>query len=244
MIRDILTNKWIIGAVFILLIVITGCILYYQQTTQADKQAVEQADKLLQQWKANKADKAKPTTTVDKEVTPTPAESTTTTAGKPTNKIGEETEETNTNKPTEPVVNIATSETDNPEEVKVSRFGFGPYPKVPDDYPGDFGRQGEVNWDYRNTPGLELITRVLVKLWTEGERNFRGGSTHRGKVYPHYYDTVYLHIEKTENGRRIHKKSGPFVGFDTADIDNPPPHIRILDLETSGIDPYQYLDLP
>ena len=59
------------------------------------------------------------------------------------------------------------------------------------------------------------------------------------------FDTVYLDIEETENGRSVYRKSGPFVEFDTStDIDNPPPHIRILDLESSGIDPYQYLNLP
>ena len=234
MTRGIYT-KWIIGGAFILLIVATGCILYYQHSTAADKQAAEQADKLLQQWKA---DKAQQTTTADKEETITPAESTTPTAEKPINKIGEETE-TGTDKATEPI-NIATSEQDNTEEVDVSPFGFGPYPKVPDDYPG-----GEVDWVLRSTPSGELLTRVLIKLWTEGERNFRGGSNHRGKVYPHYYDTVYLDIQETEYGRVVRRKSGPFVDFDTStDIDNPPPHIRILDLDTSGIDPYQYLNLP
>ncbi len=145
---------------------------------------------------------------------------------------------------TSKTVTIATPEQDNTEEVKVSPFGFGSYPKVPDDYPGDFGRQGEINWAYRDSPGKELISRVLVKLWAEGERNFIGGSTHRGKVYPHYYDTVYVRIEETETGRSIRRKSGPFVDFSLDDLDDPPPHIRILDLETSGIDPYQYLNLP
>jgi len=238
MTRGIYT-KWIIGAAFVLLMVATGCILYYQHSTATEKQAAEQADKLLQQWKVNKAKQ----TTADKASTKPPAESTQHTAEKPTNKIGEETTEINTDKSTE-TVNIATPEQDDTEEVEVSPYGFGPYPKVPDDYPGDYGHQGEVNWDYRITPQKELLTRVLVKLWTAGERNFRGGSTHRGKVYPHYYDTVYLRIEETKNGRSIRKKSGPFVDFRLDDLDNPPPHIRILDLETSGIDPYQYLNLP
>ncbi len=94
MIRDIFTNKWIIGAAFGLLIVVCGCYWYYQHTTAPYKAEADKADKLLKQWEA---DKAKPTITAD-----TPAESTTPTAEKPTNKIGEETE-TNTDKSTEPV---------------------------------------------------------------------------------------------------------------------------------------------
>ena len=73
-------TKWIIGAAIGLIIVAVGCILYYQYTTAADKQAAEQADKLLQEWEA---DKAKQTITADKESTQAPAESETPTAEKP-----------------------------------------------------------------------------------------------------------------------------------------------------------------
>ena len=68
MTRGIYT-KWIIGAAFVLLIVATGCILYYQHTTAQYKHEAEQADKLLQQWKA---DKAKTTTIAKKKKKLTP----------------------------------------------------------------------------------------------------------------------------------------------------------------------------
>ena len=79
-------TKWIIGAAFGLLIVAAGCYWYYQHTTAPYKAEAEQAEKLLQQWEA---DKAKTPTTADKEVTQAPADSTTSTAEKPINKIGE-----------------------------------------------------------------------------------------------------------------------------------------------------------
>ncbi len=234
-------TKWIIGAAFLLLIVAAGCILYYQHTTAPYKAEADKTDKLLQEWKANKA---KQTTTADKETTITPAESTTSTAEKPTNKIGERTE-TNTDKPTESV-NIAISETDNTEEVRMSPHGFGEYPEIPEDFPG----KENITWG-KDSAGIEIINRVLIKLWIEGEKNFRGGGTDRGKVYPWYHDTIYVTFSeyKNEFGEIVRyasdKMSGPRVDWsEVKDWSNPPPHIRILDLETSGIDPYQYLKLP
>lgn len=89
--RDIFTNKWVLGSMFGLLIFAGACYWYYQHTTAHYKAEAEQDDRLLQKWKANKA---KQTTTADKEVTNTPADNIT----KPQrNKIGEETE-TNTDK--------------------------------------------------------------------------------------------------------------------------------------------------
>ena len=132
-------------------------------------------------------------------------------------------------------------------EVRVSPHGFGPYPEVPEDYPSDV--EWEENPDNPDRT-YELMDRVFVKLWTSGEKNFLGGSTHDGKIYPHYYDTVYIGIKETRRAdggvlRVKRRKSGPFVRYSLQELEeNPPPHIRILDLETSGIDPYQYLDLP
>lgn len=54
MIRDILTNKWIIGAPLLLLIFATGCVWFYQHTTAPYKAEAEETDKLLQQWKTEK----------------------------------------------------------------------------------------------------------------------------------------------------------------------------------------------
>jgi len=128
-------------------------------------------------------------------------------------------------------------------DVLVSPFGFGPFPEIPEDFP----YRERKTWPMKSREG-ELLRRVLIKLWTEGEKNFIGGSTDKGKVYPHYFDTVYIGIEETKTEGSItrvtHIKSGPFVHYSLDEFGNPPPHIRILDLETSGINPYQYLDLP
>ena len=115
---------------------------------------------------------------------------------------------------------------------------------MPEDYPN------EVDWTLRDSAQLELLTRVLIKLWKSGERNFRGGGTHKGKVYPWYDNTIYvdIHYYRNEDGEIIgssgKKMSGPRVDWSGIDDwENPPPGIRILQLKSSGIDPYEYLDL-
>ncbi len=223
-------TKWIIGLAFLLLIVAVGCILYYQHTTAPYKAEVE---------------KATPPTPAETESTNTPAERTTPTAEKSIPKTSHTmVKMTVTGTPTQPQTQ-ASVQTAKTEEVPVSPFGFGPYPEIPDDYP----TKHNVSWSTANRQ-MELLNRVLISLWTEGQKNFHGGGTYKGKVYPHYFDTVYIGVKETVSkagsvSRTTYRLSGPFVKYSLQELkENPPPHIRILDLETSGIDPYQYLDLP
>ena len=44
---------------------------------------------------------------------------------------------------------------------------------------------------------IELIDRVLVKLWQQGDRGIVGGSAHNGKVYPHYDNVIYVEWKKS-----------------------------------------------
>ena len=267
MTRGIYT-KWIIGAAFILLIFACGCILYYQHTIAADKQAAEQADKLLQQWKA---DKAKPPMPAEKEATNTPAESNTPTAEKPTNKIGEETE-TNTDKSTKPV-NIVTSEQDNTEAVKVSPYGFGPYPEVPEGFEENvitpiwieidryFKGRMPAALDAASARNIELIERVLIKLWQDAPESrtyMEGGFYRNGKVYVNYSNRAYVRYKTIElpdgtTQRVMTSWTGGSLESPIPDPANPfqsndsqiPVEIELIDLdkEDPGIDPYTFLGL-
>ena len=138
------------------------------------------------------------------------------------------------------------------EDVPVSPYGFGPYPEVPNDFPFT------PTWlwpeaSLQNVDGLmyhELRFRVLIKLWNEGDTRFTGASINpdTSKVYPSYPNTVYLRYrEDGMGGKTVLVKSGPGISKeDEARIidGNAPPGIQILDYDTSGIDPYTYLDLP
>ncbi len=75
----------------------------------------------------------------------------------------------------------------NDEEVLESPFGFGAYPEVPEGFPVG------VSWDF--PPDMfpqeiqrqgELVSRVLIKLYNEGDRDFIAAKWHEGKVYPIY----------------------------------------------------------
>ena len=250
MTRGIYT-KWIIGGAFILLIVATGCILYYQHSTAADKQAAEQADKLLQQWKVNK--EPKPTIQAEKESTATPAENSETTAEKP---ITDTTPVTQNTDPTQGQTDVP-AQTAETADVPVSPYGFGPYPKVPIDFPFP------VEWNFPNSDaGHELMQRVAIKLWTQGIETM-GVTMEDGLVYPNYIDTVYIRWGETTDDDdnpiqyitdlggypaaclRIVENNIARLGergtMTAADI---PSDVTVKLYDEAGINPYTFLELP
>ena len=144
------------------------------------------------------------------------------------------------------------------ETQPVSPFGFGPYPEVPSDYPDapiweryDYPEgDGEFGSDFMRS--LELINRVLIKLWKQGHRA-TSASMERGLVYPGYPDTVYVtwdYVEEPDGtlsryASRI--SSGPDVPLSVYDaIDEKgtvPFGIKVLSHDTDGINPYTFLNL-
>ena len=138
-------------------------------------------------------------------------------------------------------------------EVPVSPYGFGPYPEVPSDYFGepiwirDPGLFSDFPDDARKN--IELIDRVLVKLWQQGDREIVGGSTYNGKVYPHYDNVVYVRWEEVElPGGGVHRYvsrlKGAGEGPTPHDIStgNIPPNFKVVELDDAGFDPYQFLN--
>jgi len=245
MTRDITPIKWIIGAIALLIIIAGACYLWYQHSLADERKAAAEATELARQWElTQKAD----TESEVEQATDAPVEGSTLTTEKPINENSAKVE--NTTK-AEAQQNETPSENAAESEVRVSPFGFGPYPEVPEDYPS------VVVWlqsDYEELPShaqknFELMSRVLIKLWASGEKGFRGASTYKGKVYPHYYNTVYIKVieyelpDGTKSQYISRRKSGPHVNIDGVDLLNPPSHLRVLDLDSSGIDPYQYLNL-
>ena len=95
----------------------------------------------------------------------------------------------------------------------------------------------------------ELLGLVLVKKWNEGDRDFVGVSMQDGKVYLHYPDVVYVKWEDTQlpDGTITKYASliyGPGGGSTISDQVREgilPPGVQVLDLDSSGIDPYAYL---
>ena len=124
------------------------------------------------------------------------------------------------------------------EDVPVSPYGFGPYPEVPEDFPFP------VDWTDR-TEQQELLMRVMIKAWTEGER-FIGGNIVDGKVRLNYSNTVYVRHKEIQTADGV-ITSRAIAGATDVQVPPPgedfPPHVRVLDFDSAGIDPYEYLDL-
>ncbi len=142
------------------------------------------------------------------------------------------------------------------EEIVESSFGFGRYPTIPQGFP--LG----VSWQFTNhfLPEKikyqgELVDRVLIKLFNDGDRDFIAGKWHKGKVYPLYPNTFYVDInEKKIEGIDIISQTIRIFGpSGTRDIQKrlekalvlgkTIPGIRVLNINSHGIDPYDYLQI-
>ena len=241
-------TQLIIGGIALLIIVAVACFLWYQHTiAEYEREAAETAE-LARQWELSQA---KINNGAEQAAHVIPAKSTTPYAEKVINKITAEVEnsaEMETQQQTDAPLRNATA-----SDVSVSPFGFGPYPEVPEDWPG-FAVWLAPDFDTSLYPSdaemkFELLARVTIKLWNEGIRNFTSAKidAETGKVYPYYTNTVYITVEDDvllpdgTVGTHITSISGrvpPGV-----DLLNPPSHIKVLDYNSSGIDPFEYLDL-
>ena len=143
------------------------------------------------------------------------------------------------------------------EDVPVSPFGFGTYPEVPSDYIASLGLPIWYEHGFDEIPAtathernIELIDRVLVKLWKDGKDVDRGFYKD-GKVYPLYSKSAYV-----KHYHRIHDngyttdltviKSSDFdlnLTIERLQNGDIPDDYTILDLDTEGIDPYTFLGL-
>ncbi len=126
-------------------------------------------------------------------------------------------------------------------------------PQVPPDFPFPvvWLRPNEKAVSINKLTQRELWGLVMVKKWNEGDRNFVGTSMDMdtGKVYLYYPNVVYVKWEDTQlpDGtitKYASEVSGP--GGDSTITDQVsngilPPGVLILDMDSSGIDPYEYL---
>ena len=145
------------------------------------------------------------------------------------------------------------------EPQRVSPFGFGPYPQVPSDFPHDpvwiedtDYPEGDEDFGRDFMRAIELMDRVLIKLWTQGRRAF-SASMDNGLVYPGFPDTVYVrwdYVEEPDGTMSRYASeitSGPDVPLSVHDTISEtgtiPFGIKELSHETDGIDAYTFLNL-
>ena len=143
---------------------------------------------------------------------------------------------------------------------RVSPFGFGPYPEVPSDFSHepiwdedpDYP-EGDEEFGSDFMRKMELIDRVLIKLWTQGHRATSGEIGDDDMVLPLYPNTVYVRWAYTEelDGTMTRYASeiasGPDVPLSVHDFimdeGTIPFSIAVLDFDDNKIDPYTFLNL-
>ena len=124
-------------------------------------------------------------------------------------------------------------------------------PQVPPDlpFPVVWLQPKEKTVSINKLTQRELWGLVLVKKWNEGERDFVGTSMDmdNGKVYLHYPNVVYVKWADTQlPDGTITKYVSEISGSDSTITDQVregilPPGVLVLDMDSSGIDPYAYL---
>lgn len=153
------------------------------------------------------------------------------------------------------------SEEEPAEPVPVSPYGYGPYPEVPIDYPETlmpvwiWSKDEQQLHETSRLEDFELMGRVLIKLWNQGDRDFSGviRDDENGKVYPLYSDRAYVTWRelKDESGKVLFRYPGnlraangfPHLSFRDFMEGTIPTGIHFIERESAGIDPYHFLDL-
>ena len=129
------------------------------------------------------------------------------------------------------------------------------YPEVPEDYPHKVLWQRSEAERAQIPPEqlgeLELLGMVMVKLWSEGDRDLAGGVITNGTFYPLYSDVAYVEWDQNEapDGTVYRYVSRVLTGggndsdsiMDQLNNGETPAGIRIVDYQSAGIDPYEFL---
>ena len=139
----------------------------------------------------------------------------------------------------------------------VSPYGFGPYPEVPADFPENLmpvwtWSEEKLKRIAGRKKNFELMHRVLVELWNQGDQDFIGVSLNdqNGKVYPTYQNVMYVTDWVARENGAI-RLPASFFGASEEDVhildimkyERVPAGITFLDADTHGYDPYQFLGL-
>lgn len=259
MLRDLLSSRWFQGGFAFFVLCVGGSLLYSWHVHRTiDAEFGKRPQPVVSPLKNKTETNTAPVDFQTESVVNTPDENTDTPMSFETEALENETETLDVADAFLP--DEVASEEAPAGEVAVSPFGFGPYPELPEDYPY------EVSWinpsekllrperrEHRKR--LELIDRVMVKAWTEGDHNFigaTGNGSGDGKVYLTYPNVIYVEYgepEENDDGvliRPIKDALSASYQFAPGEMRNgvTPPGFTVIGYDDAGYDPYTYLDLP
>ena len=130
------------------------------------------------------------------------------------------------------------------------------YPEVPDDYPFNTPIWLRSETERTQIPPEHfeeqiLLDMVMVKLWSEGNHDFTAAVIENGIFYPIYLDVAYVAWEQYEApDGTIHRYVSEILTTSDNDSDKimdqlnngeTPARIKIVDYQSAGIDPYEFL---
>ena len=125
------------------------------------------------------------------------------------------------------------------------------YPEVPEDYPHSvFWKRSEAERAHILPDQLEeqeLLSMVMVKLWSEGNHDFTGGVLSNGTFYPLYPDVAYVEWAEYEKpDGTIHKRISDVIATNRKIMEEirngeTPPGIKIVDIAEAGVDVNEFL---
>ena len=252
MLKSLFSNRLFIGALAFFVLCVGGGTLYSWHVHRTTESDMARHDQFLQGINENETRPAEtvnvPNTTETPNFVDTPEENTDTPMPNETEVVPNETETLDITEAFLP--DDMVSEEEAPaEDVPVSPFGFGPYPEVPADYPNDmrpsWGKTGgNPSRDH------ELMHRVLIRLWNQGDKLVSGAFMDNGVVYPLYPNTAYVEYRDINmpdgTVRRIIKSADGPLGT-TPIVTNGfsvlPDGVKGINKRDAGINPYDFLDL-
>ena len=266
MLRDLLSSRWFQRGLVFFLLVVGGSLLYSWHVLRTTESDMERHDRFSQGLeKQNEPHPAETVNVPTQNETPglvnTPDESMDTQMPDTTEALPNETENLDIADAFLSDDFVSEVETSESEDIPTSPFGFGPYPEVPNEYPEHlppvwtWSEEKREKYTSSHLKDFELMARVLIKLWNQGDRDFSAvfRDDINGKVYPLYTNVIYATWTeiKDENGKIVGKYARnqlttnktpkiTFIDFMEGRI---PSNIRFIDRETGGIDPYHFLDL-
>ena len=242
MLRDIFSNKGVLAGLLFCIIIVAGSLLYSWHVERGIKEKEARTQRFLQQLETPKNARITPQTkgididTVEPMVAPVATDNSHET-------MSEETDAESIDTADVFLPDDTVSE-EEPADVPVLPFGFGPYPELPPEWEGAFPPVSVKH---------ELMVRVAVKLREQGV-DVEGTPMEDGLVYPVIKGIRYIEWAETGEGvKYIARSSGhPADGrrirairdargddFTEADI---PSDIKQVSY-SEGIDPYEFLGL-
>ena len=252
--RDFLINKWFLGGVGFLIVLSVACYFWYQHDIAPERKAAAEAEKMLRQSQIAKKSEMD---SEAEEAADESVESDMKFAKKP---VTETTPMTEDIAPTH-----AQNETEIAEtaEVRVSPYGFGSYPEVPNGFIDAVGKPfwllpDELLRQRRKPPSrnVELMQRVMVKLWKQGRTDVEAAFMDGDKVRVHFKNRAYVRYSTVEtfDGKKVRYisswRAGNSVSQPQPGDVYPPgekdvsPGVELIDMDKApGIDPYEFLGL-